>query len=159
LTEERKLEIIQESASLILEMKSSLEKYANDPLSNDFCYHITGTLEQAITDLWHAMRVHKVTASKFLEWVFGAQGAINRYYNEADDISNIPWIKWGRDNEPVCIEQYNNSNPDKITKCGCFVSKKEVNILGQAHHMFARDFFPCNCPHFFQINTLFSKKL
>ena len=97
-------------------------------LSNDFCYHITGTLEQAITDLWHAMRVHKVTASKFLEWVFGAQGAINRYYNEADDISNIPWIKWGRDNEPVCIEQYNNLHPDKITRCGCFVSKKEVNI-------------------------------
>ena len=119
-------------------MKSNLEKYANDPLSNDFCYHITGTLEQAITDLWHAMRVHKVTASKFLEWVFGAQGAINRYYSEADDISNIPWIKWGRDNEPVCVEQYNNSNPDKITKCGCFVSKKEVNILGQAHHMFSR---------------------
>ena len=59
----------------------------------------------------------------------GAIAAINRYWNDSDDISNLPWIKWGRDNESVCIDQYNAKNQDKISRCGCFVSKKEVNIL------------------------------
>ena len=122
------MEIVRESAALILEMKSNLQKFEQDPLTTDSGYHITGTLEQACNDLWHFMRVHRITASKFLEWVKSALNAIHRYYNEADDISNLPWIKWGTENESVCIEQYNNLYPDKITRCGCFVSKKEVNI-------------------------------
>ena len=52
-----------------------------------------------------------------------------RYYNEPEDISNLPWIKYGRENESKCIEKYNSTFPDKITKCGCFIHKKEVNVL------------------------------
>ena len=73
--------------------------------------------------------MHKVTASVFLEWISSANGAINRYYDDKVDISNLPWIKWGRENEPVCIAQYNSENQDKITRCGCFISKKHSNIL------------------------------
>ena len=41
------------------------ENFAQDTLTNDYCYHITGTIEQADSDLWHSTRIQKVTASKF----------------------------------------------------------------------------------------------
>ena len=129
LTLQRKLDIVQKSAAFILNMKSALEKYAQDPLTTNAGYHITGTIGQGNSDIWHDMRENKVTASNFYDWITSAKAAINRYYNDQEDISNIPWIKWGRDNEDVCISQYNETHSDKITKCGCFVSKKEVNIL------------------------------
>ena len=45
LSEERKLELAQETSIFISNMKTELEeKYAQDPLSNSVGYHITGTL-------------------------------------------------------------------------------------------------------------------
>ena len=49
--------------------------------------------------------------------------------NETEDISGLPWIKWGTDNEKKGIEKSNSLFPEKITKCGCFINKNEVNIL------------------------------
>ena len=46
-------------------LKSNVEEYANDPLSNSCAYHITGTEGQALIDLWHLIRLYRVTASKF----------------------------------------------------------------------------------------------
>ena len=78
LTDERKLEIKNESDLLISNMKQDLKVYAQDPLTNEFGYHITGTLEQGLSDKWHGMRVHKVTASVFIEWIISAISAMKR---------------------------------------------------------------------------------
>ena len=129
LTDERKQEIEAESSLFISSMRKGLEKYASDPLTNDFSYHITGTIDQADSDLWHSMRIHRITASKFKEWLSSANTAIDRFWSGSEDISNLPSIKWGREKESECIAKYNSENLDKISRCGCFISKKEINIL------------------------------
>ena len=51
LSYERKLEIVQLSAKLICDLKSDLEnRFAQDPLTNAYGYHATGTIEQGILD-------------------------------------------------------------------------------------------------------------
>ena len=99
LTDERKQEIEAESSLFISSMRKGLEKYASDPLTNDFSYHITGTIDQADSDLWHSMRIHRITASKFKEWLSSANTAIDRFWSGSEDISNLPSIKWGREKE------------------------------------------------------------
>ena len=110
-------------------MKSNLEKYSQDPLTTPIGYHITGTDEQANSELWKSMRSNRVTASRFKEWISSAKNAIDRHWNDTEDISELPSIKWGRQKEIKCIEKYNSENVNKITRCGCFIHKKEVNIM------------------------------
>ena len=48
------------------------------------------------------MRINRFTASRFKEWITSAKSAksaIDRYWNETEDTSDLPWIKWGRENE------------------------------------------------------------
>ena len=82
LSEDQKMEIISETALFLSNMRFDLEeKYAQDPLTTALGYHVTGTLDQSDTDLWHLMRQNRITASKFKEWVSSAKGAIDRYSN------------------------------------------------------------------------------
>ena len=46
-------------------LRINLVKFDMDPLSNLYAYHITGTIGQADVDLWHLIRLFRVTASNF----------------------------------------------------------------------------------------------
>ena len=61
----RKTVLKQECDLFVANLKASVEKYEMDPLSNSFAYHISGTEGQALIDLWHLIRLYRVTASKF----------------------------------------------------------------------------------------------
>ena len=63
--ESRKNVLKQECDLFVANLKASVEKYEMDPLSNSFAYHISGTEGQALIDLWHLIRLYRVTASKF----------------------------------------------------------------------------------------------
>ena len=65
LEDSRKTVLKRECERFVAYLKTNVEQYDIDPLSNSFAYHITGTEAQALIDLWHLIRQYRVTASKF----------------------------------------------------------------------------------------------
>ena len=43
----------------------NVAQFEKDPLSTLFAYHITGTIGQANNELWHLIRLYRITASNF----------------------------------------------------------------------------------------------
>ena len=44
------------------------------------------------------------------------------------DLSKIPAIKWGRDNEHRGIEGFEKKMGSKVQKCGLFISKEHPHL-------------------------------
>ena len=65
LEDSRKTVLKKEVERFVAFLKTNVEEYENDPLSNSFAFHITGTEGQALIDLWHLIRQYRVTASRF----------------------------------------------------------------------------------------------
>ena len=86
-------------------------------------------MDQANSDLWHSMRKLSITGTKFKKFSTNPIAILKEHYFPSENVGDRPAVKWGRDHELDCIVEYNSKFPDKITQCGCFISKNEVNIL------------------------------
>ena len=85
------------------------------------------TRAQAKSMLWHSLRTGRVTSSNFGGAISLATRNVEpsmsflNYLLKTKDISNIPAIKYGIDNESVAIREYEQEFGCKVEKCGIFM--------------------------------------
>ena len=89
-------------------------------------YHISGTMDQANSDLWHSMRKLSITGTKFKKFSTNPIAILKEHYFPSENVGDRPAVKWGRDHESVAIQKY-ESKYGKVQHCGLFVSKKYPN--------------------------------
>jgi hypothetical protein len=105
-------------------LKRDIQKYNWDPLSTPFGVHITGTMLQAASDIWFRERSIRVTASSLVDFIKNpAEMIYKRLWNNQQDLSNVPAIKWGREHEADAREQYESSYGATMS-CGLFASRE-----------------------------------
>lgn len=82
------------------------------------------------SDLWNNARRVRITASVAKQY-FTAKEYKNKIQDhlwEKTDLSHIPAIKYGRDNEPVAFSQYKSHTGNDVRAAGFFTNKKYPGI-------------------------------
>ena len=85
-------------------LQSSLSSLVDDHgLSNEVCIHVSSTLAQSKSDTWKPLRSNRVTASFCLQFSKNPKNCIKNYWYPPpeDYLSNVPAIKYGKDNEKM----------------------------------------------------------
>ena len=108
----------------IQKQEEDLGKFDNDTLSNEFAVHLTDTVNQSSSPKWKEARQYRITASSFatfktcpLSWT------CNKLWKTETDLSRLPAVKWGLENEANAIMELEN-HVGSLIRCGLFVSKK-----------------------------------
>jgi hypothetical protein len=110
-------------------LASDISSAPVDKFSNDNAVHFGQTIAQAASNDWHSLRKLRVTASVFYEFVKNPMTMTRKMlWEERPDLSKIPAIKWGLENEARAISDFENDH-GKVDKVGLFVSKT-IPFLG-----------------------------
>ena len=124
LDDDRKMVLQCLVEAFINNQAEDLLKFDNDPLSNQFAVHLSHTVNQASSVDWKVARQYRITASSFatfktcpLSWT------CNRLWKKEPDLSRLPAIKWGLENEVNAIVAL-EKHVGPLSKCGLFVSRK-----------------------------------
>lgn len=87
------------------------------------------TRGQANSMLWHSLRAGRITSSNFGGAISLASRdaepskAFTDYLFKAKDISNVPAVKYGIENEGVAVREYEQLSGEKVVRCGIFMDK------------------------------------
>ena len=124
----RKINLEKLVSKFVLNLATvEIHRFEHDPLSNDFCVHVTGSEDQSNSDIWHQERLFKVTATSFKSFADNPSGWIRKFWNGAPDLSHLKSIKYGKDHEESALiavsenEEFGDDGP--IIRCGFFVSR------------------------------------
>ena len=93
-----------------------------DGMSNQFSYHIAGTLGQSNDKMWHQVRACRITASRFKEFSANPKNIALHLWDKPQDLSHVPSIKWGRKHENDAKSAY-CAHYGHVKDAGLFVSK------------------------------------
>jgi len=81
------------------------------------------TVNQAECDLWKKVRVGRLTASKFGEYIYRAKKGKSLTYNFYPKPFSSEACQWGRDHESDGVKEYERKNNVKVQKCGFMLSR------------------------------------
>jgi hypothetical protein len=117
------------SVQLWNNLASDISSAPVDKFSNDNSVHFGQTIAQAASNDWHSLRKLRVTASVFYDFVKNPVTMTRKMlWEERPDLSQIPAIKWGLENEARAISDFEHDH-GKVDKVGLFVSKT-IPFLG-----------------------------
>ena len=122
-TEEEVLNLRSYCRQVIQNFSESMLQYENDPLSGPTMLHVTGTSEQADSDLWKSARKMKITASKIKQFnrsQVSNLGLKALIWDEERDISKIAAVAWGKKYESEAFQDAEAALQMKFQKCGIF---------------------------------------
>ena len=131
----------------IQNLARQVERYEEDLLSNHSVIHITGTEEQASSDLWHNMRQYRVTASIFKDFANRPIPMTNKLlWKPKADISNVQAVCWGVQHESEAIKELEEIFGTTITRPGLFVSKERSYIAASPDGLVNKRVLEIKCP-------------
>ena len=103
---------------------SDVFPYFEDPLSTESGVHVTGTEEQGQSDLWHKLRSLRITGSTFKDYASNPEKMARSLWSKKHDLSQIPSICWGTENESIAREAYEQETGHSVKICGIFISRR-----------------------------------
>ena len=125
---------------------------------------MTNTINQANSEVWHQERHVRISASIVYQCRNNLNSAYKRLYNLSADLSTIPAITWGLENESVAIKEY-EENFGQVEKCGLFISKKSPMFCASPDGITQNNkIIEVKCPysirdhHPFEIETLSTER-
>jgi hypothetical protein len=125
ISDERKVQLCQLRKFFLANLEEDSATYHDDPLSTNSGYHITGSEDQAGSDLWFRARAVRVTASNMLDFTKNPNSVIRKnLWNEQPNLSHVAAIRWGRDHEKDALAKYQQYQGTFVDTCGLFVSRK-----------------------------------
>ena len=146
LDDERKSVLKIQRKSFMDNLFDITDIYNSDSLSNDSSVHVTGSELQSKCDIWYKERSFRVTASTALEFTKNPQQLVNKFWKGPSDISYLKSIKYGLENEPNAVLDF-EKHFGKVKPCGLFISKK-YPFLAASPDGFFRDFIiEIKCPY------------
>ena len=101
----------------------SIANLGDNEFSNCHAIHVSGTEAQSDSILWHEQRRWRITASKVKQLITNPKSIANLLWKEVYDLSHVPAIKWGRNNEGLARETYKNITNKEVTEVGLFISR------------------------------------
>ena len=128
-----------------------------DPLlSNSFGAHIVGTVGQAESELWHRLRMGRITASCLKDIAENARKFAEHFWGKKSDLSYVRSIMWGTKNEKVAKEQYERVHNRKVQEVGLFISKIHPMIGASPDGIIdnGRGLLEIKCPYSLRDNDL-----
>ena len=127
-------------------LRNDLIQYSDDPLNTDSAVHITGSIDQGLSELWRKKRRYLITASKIYTFSSNPKTAIDEFWNETADLSSVPSISYGINNEKNAVRDFEESF-GKILKCGLFVSRNIPFIGASPDGIFNDTLIEIKCPY------------
>jgi hypothetical protein len=127
--EDRQAVLKSLSQDFLEALRVQLEVAPYDPFSNDSSVHFGATIDQANCDLWSELRQHRVTASRFQDFLRNPFTNTKKMLLDPKcDLSRVMAIQWGVENEQNAINAF-AAEHGEVSKVGLFVSK-EFPFLG-----------------------------
>ncbi|XP_059084644.1 uncharacterized protein LOC131881716 [Tigriopus californicus] len=120
----RKQELITNVMELMNNLENDAKGFSNDPLSNSFCVHATGTVGQADVPLWMELRKWRVTGSNFKSFTSDNPSVVAKSVWRNQDLPDLRALKWGQDHESVARKEYEETTGDTIVETGLFICKE-----------------------------------
>jgi hypothetical protein len=122
--DDEKKAVLQQQVELFEDgLQRDISRYSIEPLSNEYCVHVSGTEDQADSDEWKRARRFRVTASRFKDFTGNPERQAQQLWEERRDLSFVKSIKWGVDHEPIARQEYEESMDTEVERCGLFISR------------------------------------
>ncbi len=123
LSPQRRNLLLELTDTFLCNMASSTSKLSLDDLSTTTGIHVRGTEAQGACSSWKEERKFRVTASIFQDFHRNPSNCANNLlWSRQKDISTLPSVKWGVDNESKARKQFEDMC-SPVETCGLYVSK------------------------------------
>ena len=100
---DRRMVIYELRRQWIENMRSSLEQYESDELTNEFAFHISGTEMQSDCEEWIRERKGRITASNFETFSKNPQQFLKQFWG-GNDVPKSKAMEYGNKNEKNAIK-------------------------------------------------------
>lgn len=117
-------------------------------VNTNLCYVPIGTMGQSANKGWQKIRCIRVTASIFQEFKTSKDPASiiqKQLWDPLKDLSHVPAIKWGNENESRAIADFEKTH-GPVEKCGIFVSKLKSFLAASPDGLQKDNLIEVKCP-------------
>ena len=138
LREEEREEALDHVKELFMDnLKEQMKRWSNDPKNTETAVHVTNTEPQGKCKKWKDERIILATASTVREFVGSNPMAVCKRKFKSKDLSKCKAIKHGNDNEPIAIQDLEETKGVKVTRTGLHISKQYPN-LGKSYSLMGK---------------------
>ena len=129
LEEEEREEALDHVKELFMEnLNEQIKRWSNDPKGTETAVHVTNTEPQGQCKKWKDERMILQTASTVRDFLGSNPRAVCKRKFKAKDLSKNKAIKHGNDNEPIAIQDFEETKGVKVTRTGLHISKQYPNL-------------------------------
>ena len=146
-TEERKSVLRLLVPQYLDSLKNHLETMVDTHnLSNDYCVHVSATMEQSKSKEWKKLRRNKITASICQDFSKNPKKFIQDYWVEPPDLSKVEAIDWGKKHEKTALELLGQRLGPDVKECGLFINKDFPQFACSPDGVFQDYLIEIKCP-------------
>ena len=116
-------------------------------LSNNYCVHISSTIEQSKSKEWKPLKRNRISASFVQEFSKNPKRFIENYWYGPPDLSKVTAIDWGSKHEKTALEELGQRLGSDVKKCGLFINKEFPQFACSPDGVFQDYLIEIKCPH------------